>query len=115
MLAYYDRQGRRLPGLETWADLIEDPAYGVLGDYRDRGWRVSTRWFGIPLGLHAIFAPEAPPFIFETMIFPPAPADEPGWWYQERYVTEAAALAGHDRARAALAARLGPPVSAAGA
>jgi hypothetical protein len=62
---------------------------------------VSTIWTGIDMRYdHG----RGVPVIFETMVFPP-PGSEPG--YVERYATMAGALAGHDRALAWLAERLG--------
>lgn len=88
---YYDRQGNPLSLLE-WAKIVEaqDMAYKIVKrSGTDDVW-VSTVWLGID---HS-FGEEVP-LIFETMIFGlPPEVDE----YCERYPTEAAALAGHDRA-----------------
>ena len=97
-MSYYDRDGNPIPMTE-WANLIESKtaqrvAETTIGD----AW-VSTVWMGID---HSFG--QGPPVIFETMIFRakdatgelPAAIDDAD--YQERYCTEAEALAGHDRA-----------------
>jgi hypothetical protein len=116
---YYDRKGRPVDAA-TWGRLHADREYCVLAQHWVRGWMVSTVW----LGLDHNFAFKGPPVIFETMIFAPddvtigredreADGDAFGTAltdldrYQERYATEAAAQAGHDRALAAMVARLG--------
>lgn len=96
---YFDRAGRRITFRE-YATL----AYGPNGPDGRRvalaevgGVRVSTVWLGLD---HSVWLPgdERPPLIFETMLFGPEPFDS----QQRRFSTEAAALAFHDQAVAAL-------------
>lgn len=103
-MTYYDRQGQPI-NIEQWSVLVESQtaqrvAETTVGD----AW-VSTVWMGID---HSFG--QGPPVIFETMIFrahdatggtTPAIDD-----YQERYCTEAEALAGHDRVVAWVRERL---------
>ncbi len=111
MSTFYDRQGRPI-GAREWARKTEDREYCFVAQHWVRGWKVSTIWLGIDYG----FGKSPAPLIFETMIFAPKDAtigrgasgvpvdlDE----YQERYPTEAAAQAGHDRALAAVVRHLG--------
>ena len=72
-----------------------DPDYKHIAKTAIRDWRVSTVWLGVD---HSFGDGE--PIIFETMIFAPDEygaelARYDGWI--DRYVTEPAALAGHDR------------------
>jgi len=83
---YYRRDGTPYTMLE-WARDFENPsvkkvAYDEVGDVG-----ISTVW----LGLNHQFG-DGPPLIFETMVFN-GPLDQE----QERYSTEAEALAGHTR------------------
>jgi hypothetical protein len=87
---YYDRNGNPMT-MEEWARTFED-----FEDYRRVRFteipsvaRVSTVW----LGLDHRFG-DGPPLIFETMVF------RDGWdgEYQQRYATEAEAIAGHQEA-----------------
>lgn len=104
---YYDRQGKPME-LMDWARKFEDLDYKAVAQHWVRGWMVSTVW----LGLNHRFMRDGPPIIFETMIFPPG--DEAGEHgvmseeYMERYATEDAAQAGHDRALAWVVQKLGP-------
>ena len=90
-----------------WAQKFDDHEYKVVAQHWVRGWMVSTVWLGLDHG----FGMSGPPVIFETMVFPPG--DEAGGdgviaeRYCERYPTEAAAQAGHDRALAAIVTKLG--------
>ena len=81
---YYDRQGLPIEMLE-WATIFEDPEYKQIRvtELPD-GREVSTVWLGMNHNFHG-----GPPLIFETMVFPAAD-------YQERYSTEAEAIAGHE-------------------
>jgi hypothetical protein len=116
---YYGRKGEPLDTM-AWARLIEDRDYSTLAQHWVRGWKVSTIWIGIDHG----WGQTAAPVIFETMIFAPKDASigREDWedggdafgtavtdldQYQERYATEAAAQAGHDRALAAMVHQLG--------
>lgn len=95
---FYARDGRPI-GAEEWSAKSADKDYvAVARNYAD-GWLVTTTWFGTSLDLTC----EGAPLIFETMVFPAE--DETGRGagspvYRERYVTESAALAGHDQALA---------------
>lgn len=109
---YYDRKGQPMEML-AWAAKFEDRDYRTVAQHWVRGWMVSTIWLGIDHGFSEITRP----VIFETMIFPPG--DEAGEYgiygcedYQERYSTEEAAQAGHDRAIAWLGEKLGTDVMA---
>lgn len=109
---YYDRHGKPMDMLD-WARLIEDREYSVIAQHWVRGWKVSTVWLGIDHN----FTRSGAPVIFETMIFAPkdvtvgrdgtAVTMEDLDQYQERYATERAAQAGHDRALAAMVEQLG--------
>lgn len=103
MSLYYDRVGNPVD-MMTWAKTIENPVDKIVRQEHVDGWFVST----VFLGLDHRFG-DGPPLIFETMIFPPGwPDDVPTWFeeYQERYSTEAEAVAGHDRAVAWLRGKL---------
>lgn len=105
---YFNRKGEAID-MMTWAKLHADRDYVAVAQHWVRGWMVSTVWLGIN---HRFFG-DGPPVIFETMIFAPgdedprisatAQFDE----YRERYATETAAQAGHDRALSVMRERLG--------
>lgn len=103
---YYDRQGR-LMNMTTWVATHSDPDYRIVAQHYVRGWMISTIW----LGVDHRFIMSGAPVIFETMIFPPG--DEAGGRgamsedYMERYSTEDAAQAGHDRALSWVREKLG--------
>jgi hypothetical protein len=102
---YYDRKGQPME-LLAWAARMEDHDYKVVAQHWVRGWMVSTVWLGIDHG----FGMSAVPIIFETMIFPPGDEAPDGVWsedYCDRYPTEAAAQAGHDRALSWLREKIG--------
>lgn len=110
---YYDRKGRQIDMME-WGRLHSDLDYLRVAQHWVRGWAVSTVWLGID---HSFTWPrQGPPVIFETMIFAPGDVtisgDDDLDQYQERYATEEAAQAGHDRALAAMVAKLGGPAAA---
>lgn len=96
MSRYYDRQGNPLPDphvdmeawIREWASLFEDEDYRRVALTEIGDVRISTVWLGIDHN----FWGQGPPLIFETMVFG-GPLDEE----QERYSTEAQALAGHDQ------------------
>lgn len=71
----------------TWAEILKGPDRVVRQDELGEV-RVST----VFLGIDHNFWGHGPPLIFETMVFG-GPSDQ----YQQRYSTEAAALAGHDQ------------------
>ena len=96
---WYDKKGRPV-GIQTFGRLFRDEGYAriaqddVLTPSGDMVW-VSTVFIGINLN------PISPvPIIFETMVFSDGYADG----HCERYATEEAALAGHERIVAALKA-----------
>lgn len=93
----YDRAGRRMP-MSEWEGLHMTD-YRRVGDTTVGDVRVSTIW----LGLDHSYTLDGPPLIFETMVFG-GHHDMDG----ERYATEAAALAGHDRWVAAVRAHAQP-------
>ena len=122
---YYDRKGRPI-GMLDWARLVEDRDYSVIAQHWVRGWMVSTVWLGLRNNLNPFS--QGPPLIFQTMIFAPkdATVGREDWedgddafgtgdagavadldQYQERYATEDAAQAGHDRALAAMVHQIG--------
>lgn len=105
-MSHFDRQGAAI-SLESWVRLFGDDSYKIVSQHWIRGYMVSTVWLGLD---HNFFGGGAP-LIFETMIFPPGDeAGEDGVWSEhhcERYPTEAAALAGHDRAIAIVRERTG--------
>lgn len=105
-MTYFDRNGEPM-AMQEWAVRFGDHDYKVVAQHWVRGWMVSTVW----LGLNHNWNPGGVPLIFETMIFPPGDeAGEESVWseqYCERYPTEAAANAGHDRALSAMRERLG--------
>jgi len=96
---WYDRQGRPV-SIDQIEELLSDPSYKIVRRYEADGWLVSTVWLGLD---HRLLG-GGPPLIFETMVF--APGYRQDWMpeeYCERYPTEDAAIAGHDRALAWLA------------
>ena len=103
---YYDRKGQPMEML-AWAAKFDDMDYRAVAQHWVRGWMVSTVWIGLDHG----FGRGHAPLIFETMIFPPG--DEAGEYgvmaedYCDRYPTEAAAHAGHDRALSWLREKIG--------
>jgi hypothetical protein len=105
----YDRDGNPI-SLAEWGALRDDPEYRTLARDEPDGYLVSTVWLGLDHGWGLGI-----PVIFETMVFAPATpesrARESRWYgepseseydfdgiYQDRYATEAGALAGHDQA-----------------
>lgn len=109
---YYDRHGQPMD-LMGWASKHEDMDYKVVAQHWIRGWMVSTVWLGIDHN----FTMSGPPLIFETMVFPPGDESGDGGLYSEeeyceRYPTEAAAQAGHDRALSWVVDKLGDPDAA---
>jgi hypothetical protein len=104
---YYDRKGQPID-MMTWAHALENHEGRIVAQHWVRGWLVSTVWLGLD---HNIFGDV--PHIFETMVFPPgdeAVQDGEGISserYCDRYPTEEAAQAGHDRALSWLREKLG--------
>lgn len=90
MKLWCDRDGLPI-GADRFSELIMDDEYRVVAHHREAGYLVSTVWSGLDPRM------ADPPAIFETMILGPDRDD-----YQDRYATERAALAGHDRAIAYL-------------
>lgn len=89
MSDWYDRKGRQITIAEA-APLLTNPEYKTVAKHEESGYLVSTVWLGLNHGWGGV-----PLAIFETMIFAPDSWDGE---YCERYPTETAALAGHDRA-----------------
>lgn len=81
----YDRQGNPIDVLD-WARRRADEQR--VARTKTRHAEISTVW----LGLNHNWMPDGPPLIFETMVFGGS-FDQ----HQERYSTEAEALAGHAR------------------
>ena len=93
-MSYYNRQGQPID-MMTWARSAEDIESKRVAETTVGKLWVSTVWLGLD---HAFMG--GPPLIFETMIFP-VEGDEVTSWseeYCDRYSTEDAAKAGHDRA-----------------
>lgn len=100
---YCDRSGQPIT-MEEWSNLLLDHENVIVKKTIVGHAEVSTVWLGLN---HNYWS--GPPLIFETMIFRVnvTPHNIFGrvellhddlWDYQERYATEEAALAGHDRA-----------------
>jgi hypothetical protein len=110
---FWDRQGRPIDVM-NFARKHDDLDYHFVAEHYVRGWQVTTIWLGLDGNLNP-FA-KVPPLIFETMIFPPGDVTISGGGelddYQDRYATEAAAQAGHDRALAWVVEKLGLDSSA---
>jgi hypothetical protein len=87
---YYDLDGNPMTLME-WAELMEaDPERRRVGRTAVRGYLVSTVWLGMNHNYH----PDAPPHIFETMVFPLTDfGDEV---YCKRYSMREQAEAGHE-------------------
>jgi hypothetical protein len=77
----------------TWAKSLGDSSARIVRRDEIGDVVVSTVW----LGLDHNFGGKGPPLIFETMVFGGTNSE-----YQERYSTEAAAIAGHERIAAAV-------------
>jgi hypothetical protein len=90
---WYDRRGQPITSWQA-NELLSDREYVVVARHERDGYLVSTVWLGLDHNYSG-----GQPLFFETMIFGPD-----GWNgdYQQRYPTEDAALAGHDRAIAYL-------------
>lgn len=93
MSRYFDRKGRSITMAE-WAQSRQGDKRRVALDTIKPGESASTVWLGLD---HRGYGDEGTPLIFETMIFG-GPHDQ----YLDRYSTEEAALAGHNRIVAAL-------------
>jgi len=95
-IRWYGRDGQPLAEGDR-ERLLSDRTYRVVAQTTlANGWFVSTVWLGLDHGYGA-----GPPLIFETMIFDRAADGGFGRGdsvYQERYATEAEALAGHAHA-----------------
>lgn len=99
---YYDRQGNPVT-MEAWSRSFSDLAAKVVQQDTVDGFFVSTVWLGLD---HAFSG--GPPLIFETMIFDQREdAESMSDIYCERYSTEEAARAGHDRALSEVRDKLG--------
>ena len=92
MSEFYDRKGKPMEMMD-WARALESVDRQIGNDTID-GQHVSTVWLGLSRNL---YGDDGPPLIFETMIFG-GPHDQ----YCDRYSTEEAALAGHNRTVEAL-------------
>ena len=96
VMAMYDRTGEPI-SYAKWAWLLQyQPSLKIVQhDHLDDEQLVSTVWLGHDHGFG-----QGPPVIFETMVF-----GVDGWeGYQDRYCTEAEALAGHVQVLAAVIA-----------
>lgn len=92
---WFDRDGAPLL-IEGIEPLLSDPNYKVVKqETLPNGLWISTVW----LGFNHNFWFAGPPLIFETMVFS---KEDPSCedLDQERYPTEAAAIAGHEQLKA---------------
>jgi hypothetical protein len=87
---HFDKQGQPLT-YEEYGALLTDSKYKRVAETTCGAYWVSTVW----LGSDHSFSTDAEPVIFETMV---QHMGSGKWPYQERYCTEAEALAGHARA-----------------
>jgi hypothetical protein len=90
-VGFYDKKGRPISLREYHRLKYEQPGYYRIGDNQVGETRVLTVW----LGLDHRFNPmdgDGPPILFETKVFGGPDDQKP-----ERYTSEVAALAGHDR------------------
>jgi hypothetical protein len=104
---YYRRDGTPIFDVLEWAELFEDWQGRSIGHtWTLYGERLSTVWLG--LDHEFSFIPNAPPLIFETMLFAPGRLRDMRWLrkllypndeFQLRYSTEEQARAGHERTR----------------
>lgn len=110
LVRYFDRDGQRIT-LRQWGELRLDYDYIVLRKTPTPRGEVSTVWLGIDHG-YINRGDDPPEQIFETMVFGEhREADDE---IQERYATEAEALAGHERIVALLSVVVpdyAPPVA----
>ena len=86
---YLDREGVPID-LMTWAHLLDDREYAHIARTKLDCMLVSTVW----LGLDHSYRKDAPPLIFETMLF----GGPMRYEVMGRYATEAEAEAGHEHA-----------------
>ena len=93
---FYDRNGNPM-SLQEWSRTSKN-VRRVAHEELEGGVRVSTVWLGLDHSMDA-----DPPIIFETMIFGGDFGQQ-----DQRYSTEAEALAGHQRVVAALKAGSDP-------
>ena len=91
-----DRDGKPISHRE-WGRLRQREDYYRVAQHRLNGLWVSTVW----LGINHEGRPDAPPLIFETMVFPDDAAAS-DWDYQDRYSTLPQARVGHERVVAAI-------------
>ena len=86
MSKFWDRQGKPIDNVITWAMMVEDPEYRIVAVDSDEpgGIMVSTIWQGINFG--ASLRDDEPLAIFETVILRPngddtARIDEGERWF----------------------------------
>ena len=100
---YYDRDGEPIT-MAVWLAYFHRDDYKIIAKTNTGREEVSTVWLGLDHGFS--LDPEAPPIIFETMVFALEPYVSEFWQaemyedlygIQERYSTEEQALAGHKR------------------
>lgn len=84
---YYSRDGHPITMTE-WCESSKTPGSRTVAKTTTRNETVSTVW----LGLNHSWEDNGPPLTFETLVFG-GPLDQ----QQERYSTEAEAVAGHHR------------------
>lgn len=94
MSDFYDRQGKPIT-LFQFGELHKDTDYLRVGHDQIGDFEVSTAWLGAN---HNFSQKTTPPLIFETMIFRDSGGPNDFDNYQERYETEAKAIAGHQKA-----------------
>lgn len=86
---YYDKEGKGISLME-WADLCEDPSYGMIKKDCFGSYRVSTVWIGHNMNIF-----QEPKQIFETMLFCSDNPEE-DCSICERYATLKEAELGHE-------------------
>lgn len=110
----YRKDGTPIWGILQWAKLFENyPDYRRVAEtILEDGTRISTVWLGLDHDFSGpLDGPNPHPIIFETMVFSPITETRtiPAYgnipehtytahddWDQERYITEAEAIMGHD-------------------
>lgn len=88
---YVGKDGKPIPR-EVALAAFGDPQQRIVASDYINGHHISTVWLVIDHGFGGT------PIPFETMIFKEHEGDCPLDGFQERYTTEAHAIAGHDRA-----------------
>lgn len=88
MIGWYDMDHNPI-SVEEADQLLQSEERQIALTELDGGWTVST----IFLVLDHQFVPDAPPLLYETVVFDPGRES----YTQDRYQTRAQAIAGHDQ------------------